>query len=109
MVQVFPAAILLVVLPFLPESPRWLITKGRYEQAMKNLCFLRRLPEDHAYIRYEFNQTKDQAETEQAVRGNASFLSLFKETFKIRSARRRLFLGFIIIGFKSFSGINAIN
>ena len=109
MVQVFPAAILLVALPWLPESPRWLIIKGRNEQAIKNLCFLRRLPENHEYLQFEYNQTKDQVESEQAVRGNASLWGLVKELFRLRSPRRRILLGFTIIAFKAFSGINAIN
>ena len=76
---------------------------------MKNLCYLRRLPEDHSYIQYEFNQTKEQVEAEKAVRGEASIWRLVKELFTIKSPRRRVTLGLIIIGFKSFSGINAIN
>lgn len=108
-VQLFPAAFLVVILPFLPESPRWLITKGRDEQAMKNLCYLRRLPESNAYMLYEFTQTKEQVETERAIKGEASIWRLVKELFKLKSPRRRVTLGLIIIGFKSFSGINAIN
>jgi len=108
-VQFFPAAMLVVILPWLPESPRWLITKGRDEQAMKNLCYLRRLPETNDYVQYEFNQTKEQVETEKAIRGESSIWRLVKEIVTLKSARRRVGLGLVIIGFKSFSGINAIN
>jgi hypothetical protein len=76
---------------------------------MKNLCYLRRLPESDSYIQYEFKQTKEQVETEKAVRGEASILRLVKELFKLKSPRKRVLLGLTIIGFKSFSGINAIN
>jgi SP family sugar:H+ symporter-like MFS transporter len=39
--QFIPAVLMLVLVPFTPESPRWLIGKGRIEQAQKNLDKLR--------------------------------------------------------------------
>ena len=32
------------------ESPRWLVSKNRNELAVKNLAWVRNLPEDHPYI-----------------------------------------------------------
>lgn len=107
--QLAPAAVLLVAAPFLPETPRWLIGAGRHEQAMKNLCYLRKLPESHPYIQYEYGLTKSQVDAELAIRGDASILKLLKELFTLRSPRRRVLLGISIIALKAFSGINAIN
>lgn len=39
-VQFFPAAILLLAI-FCPETPRFLLSKGKNEQALKNLAFIR--------------------------------------------------------------------
>ncbi len=36
-----PALIVLAQMPFLPESPRWLMSKGRYEKAYKAMLRLR--------------------------------------------------------------------
>lgn len=82
---------------------------GRHEQAMKNLCYLRKLPESHPYIQYEYGLTKSQVDAELAVRGDASIFRLLKELFTQRSPRRRVMLGIAIIALKAFSGINAIN
>lgn len=46
-VQIIPAVIALPLMWFVAESPRWLIAKGRNEQALSNLRRLRR-PEDVA-------------------------------------------------------------
>lgn len=42
--QIFLAIIILVFIPGLPESPRWLVLKGRDEDALEVLCALSDLP-----------------------------------------------------------------
>jgi len=42
--QIFLALIILAFIPGLPESPRWLILKGRDEDALEVLCALSDLP-----------------------------------------------------------------
>lgn len=37
----FPALIVMAQMPFLPESPRWLMSKGRYEEAYQSMLRLR--------------------------------------------------------------------
>ncbi len=39
--QMVPAAVLLCCLPFMPRSPRWLASKGRWEEALDTLAMLR--------------------------------------------------------------------
>lgn len=36
-IQMIPAIILMALIPMMPESPRWLITKGRNEEALEVL------------------------------------------------------------------------
>lgn len=39
----FPALIVLAQMPFLPESPRWLMSKGKYEKAYAAMLRLRKV------------------------------------------------------------------
>jgi hypothetical protein len=108
-VQFFPSALLLIGAFFCPETPRWLLSKGKDEQALKNLCWLRALPEDHEYIQYEYRITKEQAETEKLVRGNDGLFTLTKQLLTSKGHRYRVMLGFGLIFFKTFSGVQAVN
>ncbi|KAF7901520.1 hypothetical protein EAF00_003741 [Botryotinia globosa] len=50
-VQSIPAGIVLIgSLIFLKETPRWLWTRGRREQGVENLCYIRQLKPDDTYI-----------------------------------------------------------
>ena len=56
-----PAALFLIALFFIPESPRYLVKKGKSEFAMKNLIRLHGKAEaffEHDEIRKSFNQVK---------------------------------------------------
>lgn len=79
-VQLIIPILLLIGLMFLPESPRWLLRKGRREQALKSLLFMRHgraTPED---VEVEFAlldaALQEQVETHYAT----SYLDCFKGT-----------------------------
>ncbi|KAM0722640.1 hypothetical protein Q7P37_002081 [Cladosporium fusiforme] len=57
--QIVLALIIIIFIPGLPESPRWLILKGREQEALEVLCALSDLPEDDPKIQSEFNAVKD--------------------------------------------------
>lgn len=48
----------LVIVIFMPESPRWLLLQAREQEAIKVLSALNELPEDHEDIRREILQIK---------------------------------------------------
>ncbi len=52
-VQLIPAGLLLIGAVFIPESPRWLFSKGKREQATSVLCWMRNLEPTDTYIREE--------------------------------------------------------
>lgn len=53
LLQMVPSFVLAAGVVVLPFSPRWLVNKGRSEDALKSLCRLRRLPPSDERIQQE--------------------------------------------------------
>lgn len=100
-VEAFPSLLYLVLLFFIPESPRWLMIKGRKEQAFNVLRKIR----GPQYAQQEF----EQIETSIAQTANVAE-SLLQQAKAFFSPRMRLILiiGVGLAVFQQFSGINAI-
>jgi MFS family permease len=69
-IQLIPGALMCLMIPFVPETPRFLINHGKSEQGMKNLMKLRKLPAEHPYIQTEYQEIEAQTRFEQEVRKN---------------------------------------
>lgn len=107
-VQLIPGGLLALGAIWLKESPRWLYSKGRREQGLKNLLWIRNLEADNFYIVEEVAFI-DAALEEQAASVGLGFFDPFKAVLKTRSIQWRLFLGTTLFIFQNGSGINAIN
>lgn len=59
--QIILALFVIALIPGLPESPRWLVLKGRNEEALEVLAALSDLPSDDKKIQAEFQAVKDVA------------------------------------------------
>ncbi|RJE18878.1 MFS quinate transporter, partial [Aspergillus sclerotialis] len=92
----------------IPESPRFLIMKGKHEKALKNLCTLRKLPADHPSITSEILDVRDQLEREQESTRGPSFLGKCKELVTIPANRYRFMLGVMSQLLGQWSGASAI-
>ncbi|KAI8971462.1 general substrate transporter [Mycotypha africana] len=102
-IQIIPAAILFCGIPFLPFSPRWLISKGRKEEALAVLARLNANGDKtNPKVVAEYEEIVAQVEHERAVSVN-SYVELFKGTIL-----RRIILGICIQIFQQFTGINSI-
>ncbi|RAL00849.1 putative MFS quinate transporter [Aspergillus ibericus CBS 121593] len=100
---------LIFLLSFLQyESPRFLVKKGRPEEALMNLSRLRNLPEDHENVMQEFSgiQTAHQAEMEATL--GAGWLGIIKEAFLVPSNLYRLYLAAMAQLLSQWSGAGSI-
>ncbi|KAF2096772.1 general substrate transporter [Rhizodiscina lignyota] len=100
--QIVLALIILIFIPGLPESPRWLIFKGREDEALDVLCALSDLPPDDERVVNEFEAIKDT--TLEVASGT------FSDCFKMNRNRNfhRTALGYVNQMFQQISGINII-
>jgi sugar porter (SP) family MFS transporter len=113
-VQLIPAGLLALGIPFLRESPTWLLKKGREEQAYSVLSYYRALPADHTYIAQDVAHIQSQIEGERAVIGGArpTFTSFVKSALRescMKGMRNRFLLVFIMFMWQGWSGAAAIN
>jgi MFS family permease len=121
-IQGVPAAILAIGIWWLPFSPRWLIKKGRDEEGLKTLSYLRKLPQDHELVQVEFLEIKAEALFERrSFAKNFPNLSakeqssvLVKEVAQYYQIVRtwdnfkRVSTAWLVMFFQQWSGIDAI-
>ncbi|KAL7758503.1 hypothetical protein ACKLNR_010930 [Fusarium oxysporum f. sp. zingiberi] len=108
-VQFVPAGLLVIFMIPMIESPRWLVSKGKLQDARKNLSWVRNLPQDHAYIDREMSMIEVAIEHEVSSTGQrGNWRQIFSELFQ-PGVRGRIVLSCGLVSFQNFTGINAIN
>jgi len=106
-VQLIPAGMLAAGALWIKESPRWLFSKGRRDEAMSTLCWIRNLEPSDIYIVEEVSYIDEELERYRREVG-AGF---FKPFASLRQGKVlwRFFLGGMLFLWQNGSGINAIN
>ncbi|OJK05096.1 hypothetical protein ASPACDRAFT_19750 [Aspergillus aculeatus ATCC 16872] len=107
-IQIIPSGMLFLGSLWMKESPRWLFTKGRREQAIANLCWVRQLEPTDIYITEEI-AAMDQSLEEQKATIGVGFWKPFQALGQAKNLQYRLFLGCMLFFWQNGSGINAIN
>ncbi|KAI9932338.1 hypothetical protein ASPWEDRAFT_154084 [Aspergillus wentii DTO 134E9] len=107
-VQLIPSGLLLIGSLVIRESPRWLFSRGRREEAIANLCWVRQLDANEIYMIEEIGGI-DQALEEQKAAIGIGFWKPFIAAWESPRVKWRLFLGFMLFFWQNGSGINAIN
>lgn len=75
--QAVPALLLVVGMIFMPESPRYLVEKEKYDQALKILKKLHYDGTNDDWIQTEYNEIKTTIQAEKAVTASG-WLIMFK-------------------------------
>jgi MFS transporter, SP family, sugar:H+ symporter len=102
-VQFAFAIIMIVGMIILPETPRYLIKRGKLDEAAASLARLRQLPVDHFDIKEELAEILANHNYELSV-GSSSYLELVKNP----SIRKRLFTGIGLQALQQLTGVNFI-
>ncbi|KAI0671410.1 general substrate transporter [Trametes maxima] len=103
--QLAPAFLLFIGAQFMPRSPRWLLEKGRDDEA---LAVVRALhgssPSDQEASEREFAEMQETIHAEKAVRSRS-----LNDLWATRGMLRRTLVAVGVQVFGQFSGINVIN
>ncbi|KAF8304939.1 general substrate transporter [Clavulina sp. PMI_390] len=120
--QLVPAIILGVGMLFMPHSPRWLVGRGREDEALAVLANVRKLPAENEIIQLEFLEIKAEhlfeKETSEAMfpqyqdGSSKSELQLtihgYLSLLTSRPLFRRVAIGSLVMFFQQWTGVNAI-
>ncbi|KZF26083.1 general substrate transporter [Xylona heveae TC161] len=101
-VQFAWALIIISGMLFLPETPRFLVKKGKHTKACKALSRLRRLDMDHPALVEELGEIQANHQYEMSL-GKATYLDCFKGNL-----RKRLLTGCSLQALQQLTGVNFI-
>ncbi|KAE8366025.1 general substrate transporter [Aspergillus caelatus] len=90
------------------ESPRYLVKKGKYEEALRNLSRVRHLPEDHEYVVEEMTAIRNSHEAEMEATMGSGPMGVIKEAFLVPSNLYRLYLALMAQLLSQWSGAGSI-
>uniref|UniRef100_A0A6G1SA25 Facilitated trehalose transporter Tret1 n=1 Tax=Aceria tosichella TaxID=561515 RepID=A0A6G1SA25_9ACAR len=96
--SLLPSLVTMLIMFFMPETPQWLLSKGRTEEAEASLIKLRTTP-----VTQELSVMAQAATNAQQGASQYSF-----ETIKSREFYKPFILALGLMFFQQFSGINAV-
>lgn len=99
-VQGVPSLVQIFLIPFAPESPRWLVARGRDEQALRTLAYYHANGDEHdPLVQFEFAEIKESIESERVQKRTD-----WRELIRTPGNRRRMRVIIAIAFFSQWSG-----
>jgi hypothetical protein len=92
----------------LSDTPRWLASKDRDDEALLTLARLRGSEADAPSLSGEYRDIQDQVRNRQQTLGDSSAWTIAKEIARSRSYRKRFVLGIFMQTVAQWSGGNGI-
>ncbi|KZP08180.1 general substrate transporter [Athelia psychrophila] len=102
--QLVPAGIMFFGLLTVKESPRWLASRGRNDEALVNLAYLRRDSPDSVAVKSEFAEIEAQINEEREARQGLGL----REAFLGKGNWPRFAIAFFIFLLQQWSGQNSV-
>ncbi len=103
--QLVPAGLMIILLPFVKESPRWLASKGRNQEALNNLAWVRKRGTDSELVQLELAEIVAAVEEDKiATQGTKWSNELTR-----KGNPERFFIAIVIFVLQQWSGQNSIN
>ncbi|THH11949.1 hypothetical protein EW145_g354 [Phellinidium pouzarii] len=101
LIQGLPSMLQVCLVWFAPESPRWLVSKGRERQALKTLAYYHADGnEEHPLVQYEFEEIRAAISFDRTVAANVGWKSFITSP----GNRKRLRIIIAIAFFSQWSG-----
>lgn len=92
----------------IPETPRYLLAKGKSQEALAALVRIRNLPANNLFVEEEFEAIRASHDSETIATGGSGWLVLVKECFTVPNYFRRTRTVIIAYILAQFSGANSI-
>jgi MFS family permease len=103
--QLVPVGIMIALLPFIKESPRWLASKGRNAEALDNLAWVRKRSIDSELVQMELAEIVAAIDEDKAATQGAKW----NHELTRKGNPKRFFIAIVIFCLQQWSGQNSIN